>query len=248
MSGVDPEGLCGPDVDGGVVVEGGVGGLYVHLGEDGLPGFGVWFADVYFLGVEDPVEKGVEVAGARVLRSDVVGVDLVAVAEQCDEVSLASELSDLLERVVPESEEHGVPGVAYLVVGGLDVACSSDGLVELLGCYLSVAVEGEVAGGGVAVAEGAVEVGHSEFLECCECESDVDGVEYVAEVEDVEFFVGEDFDWHRGEWFCVALFFDSESEEVLVEVVLSDYLGREACFLGFGGESAGVGVEPPEGL
>ena len=87
---------------------------------------------MYFLGVEGPVEKGVEVAGARVLRSDVVGVELVAVAEQCDEVSLASELSDLLERVVPESEEHGVPGVAYLVVGGLDVACSSDELREVV--------------------------------------------------------------------------------------------------------------------
>ena len=219
--------------------------------EDELPGSGVGLADVYLLGEEDLVEKGVEAVGSGVLLADEVGVEVVAIAEEDDCVAGLAELTDLLEGIGAEADEHGVPCVADLSVGGLNMADAADGIVELGGRDLAVGIESEIAASGVAIADWAFEGGHSEPLERGEREAGIDGIEDVAEVEDLEFFVGEDVDGH-GRCECVEgsyLVFERHAEEELVVVVvLGDELRDEASLGGLGGESVGVGKEPPEGF
>lgn len=161
-----------------------------------MPGSGVGLADVYLLGEEDLVEKGVEAVGSGVLLADDVGVEVVAIAEEDDGVAGLAELADLLEGIGAEADEHGVPSVADLSVGGVDMADAADCIVELGGGDLAVGIESEIVAGGVAIAYWAFEGGHSEPLERGEREAGIDGIEDVAEVEDLEFFVGEDVDGH----------------------------------------------------
>lgn len=146
--------------------------------------------------MEEVVEGVVRIVGVGqlggVLLSAHGGVQFVAVAQQSHGVACLADIAYALNGCGVEAQKHGVPGIGYLLVGGLgDVAYLAYLTDEVGCCYFAIAVEAEDSARGMAVGYHALQMGHAQFLELCHGSAGIYTVEDVAEVEDLEFAVGD---------------------------------------------------------